>query len=242
VTGGLRGFLRQALRMMDVEVSRYSNTTAHRRLQLLRRHSIDLVIDVGASRGQYARRLIAAGYRGRILSVEPLSSAFVVLRQAAARHPGWRAENVAIGAAEGRATLHVAGNSVSSSLLPMLEAHLLSAPESAYVAEEQVPVLTLDDLCRSVDCAGEAIFLKLDVQGGEMDALRGGPEVLRRVRALEIEMSLVPLYDGQPLLPEVASFLIDAGFVVASVADAFRDRDSERLLQVDCIWVRHERT
>ncbi len=82
--------------------------------------------------GQYAKLLREFGYSGRIVSFEPLSSAYSQLKAVSKKDPLWEiAPQAAIGNQEGEIIINIAGNSYSSSALPMLDAHLESAPESA---------------------------------------------------------------------------------------------------------------
>ena len=85
----------------------------------LERHEVDLVLDVGAATGGYARKIRAGGYRGRICSFEPLKGSFAMLERAAADDPDWSCFQVALGAEKEVAELNVADNSDSSSLLEM---------------------------------------------------------------------------------------------------------------------------
>jgi len=107
-----------------------------RRRRYLEAAGIDLVVDVGANEGQFSRRLRPAQYAGRIMSFEPLPAAFRQLEDAAADDPEWDVINAAVGSSEGTTTLHVAGNSWSSSTLPMGDRHVAAAPESAIIGAE----------------------------------------------------------------------------------------------------------
>jgi FkbM family methyltransferase len=209
-----------------------------RRVKLLRAIGVDLVLDVGANAGQYARRLRLAGYEGRIVSFEPLSDAFAALERNAARDPLWSARRVALGDEDGSSEIHVAGNSWSSSLLEMGERHLASAPESAYVASETVDVARLDSIWPDVVRDGEKPFLKLDVQGFEMHALRGARENLDQVAGVQVELALTKLYEGDSPWREVVDHLEEKGFQLAGLEPGFEDPDSGRMLQADGIFIR----
>lgn len=209
-----------------------------RRLSLLNDRSIDVVLDVGANQGQYATELRRSGYRGRIVSFEPLASAYSELERRAAATPEWETHNYALGETAGTTSIHIAGNSWSSSLLPMEPRHVASAPESAYVAEEQVQVKTLDELAPEVVGPEERVWLKLDVQGYEIPVLQGAEETLDRVEVVETELSLVELYEGQALLVDAIAHLTERGFGAWFFEPVFRDPISGELLQMDGIFAR----
>jgi FkbM family methyltransferase len=207
---------------------------------LLSRLRTELVVDVGANEGQFARELRAAGYRGRILSVEPLPAAHAKLAAAARTDARWYvADRCAVGAASGRATLNVASNSVSSSLRAMTSAHLEAASESRYIATEEVDVVTLDSLLdRYGQVADSAVFVKLDVQGHEGEVLSGAGSRLDTIGGVQLELSLVELYSGQGLMPDQIDFLAEHGLSLWSIDRGFMDGASGRLLQCDGTFVR----
>jgi FkbM family methyltransferase len=201
---------------------------------------IDLLIDVGANKGQYALSQRANGYKGEILSFEPLSAAHATLVELARNDPRWTiAERMAIGDRSGEIEINLAANSESSSVLPMLDTHLTAAPESRYIATETVPLCRLDDILHS-KIAGRRIFLKLDVQGFESYVLGGAEHILASTLGLQLEMSLLPLYLGETLMPEMHQFLRGQGFEMWDLRPIFRDRATGRLLQVDAVFTRKQ--
>ena len=112
----------------------------------LRTLSVDLVIDVGANIGQYARKLRAAGYAGRIASFEPLTDAHKQLQENAAGDALWTVHSrAALGSDRDCIEINVSANSYSSSTLPIHSAHLNAASESKFIGSEIVDQITLDD-------------------------------------------------------------------------------------------------
>jgi FkbM family methyltransferase len=208
------------------------------RRQWMKERGVSIVVDAGANVGQYAQGLRACGYDGRILSFEPLVKAHAALAAAAAADPDWKAIHAAVGEAPGSAAIHVAGNSQSSSLLPMLQRHASAAVESGYVSTEEITIVTLDSLRPDTISASDIVWLKLDVQGFEIAALRGARELLRQAAGIECELSLVNLYQGAPLIEDVIAFLAREGFRPASLEQGFTDQGSQRVLQVDGIFLK----
>jgi FkbM family methyltransferase len=209
-----------------------------RRAKLIRRLEIDLVIDVGANIGQFGSEIRAAGYSGRILSIEPLSEAYLELSNRAKRDGKWATINCAIGESDGEATLHVAGNSASSSLLDMLPVHEEAAPETAYVGVERVTLRRLESVLSEYAGTGVRPYMKVDVQGYELAVLRGAGAWLESIAAIQLELSLAKLYADAPAASEVDAFVTAAGYRLAGVEPGFTDPVSGRLLQMDGIYVR----
>ena len=231
---------RAALRRVGFDLIPSGDVRLHyvKRLELLDERRIGLVLDAGANTGQYARRLRADGYRGRVVSFEPLAEAFAELERRAHGEVWWRCHRLALGDVDGEALLHVSGNRLSSSLLAMAEAHRSAAPESEVVGREAVPIARLDSLRTGLLAGGDPAFLKLDVQGLELSVLDGAQETHRQLEALECELSLVELYEGQALLPELLARLDEEGFDLVSLEPAFREPVSGRLLQLEGLFAR----
>ena len=223
----------------DLVKRNYRYSADMRLITLLRHHEIDLVFDVGANAGQYGATLRALGYAGRILSFEPLSSAFATLQERARKDRHWDVLNVGLGHENSQVELNVSGNSQSSSILEMLPAHVAAAPRSAYVDTEAITVRTVDSIVDENRCDAR-IFLKIDTQGYERKVLDGSSKSLHRITGIQIETSLVPLYEGETLFKEMLDYVEARGFTLHSLEYGFGDPLTGRLLQVDCIFFREK--
>jgi FkbM family methyltransferase len=199
---------------------------------------VDLVFDVGANTGQFAQQIRTAGFKGRVISFEPSSDAHRRLTDAAARDAAWTVhERCALGAEDGTATLNIAGNSVSSSLLDMTATHSAAAPGSAYVAQETTRVTTLDAVAPRYLAAARSPFLKIDTQGFEWEVLSGAARTLPAISGVLCELSLVTLYSGQHLWRETIDRLEKEGFTLWGLQPGFMDQHG-RNLQTDAIFFR----
>lgn len=200
---------------------------------------IDLVLDVGANVGQFASGIRDSGYAGNIISFEPLSNAHSILEQMSSSDAKWLAyPRSAIGASNGEIEINIAGNSVSSSVLPMLKSHILAAPLSGYIGKESAPLITLDSVLPDILENYKNPFLKIDTQGFEGEVLNGARNVLPHIRGLLLELSLVPLYEGQYLWQEMISRLNSEGFVLWAILPGFTNPDNSRTLQFDGVFFR----
>lgn len=203
---------------------------------LLDRHSITLLVDVGANQGQYATRMRALGFTGRIESFEPGSEAFGLLSRFASTDPLWVPHQIALAEAEGVLDLRVSHDSVSSSVLPVVDAHLRAAPRSAQSYAEVVRAAPLDDVLTY--SADERIWLKLDTQGFEAQVLRGATAVLDKTWIIQTELALMPCYDGQASYQDVMSLLHTSGFLLAAVEPGTQDLSTGEMLQFDGVFLR----
>ncbi len=233
--------IKQLLQAAGIEAHRFHpDTSPLARLMVALRHShIDLVIDIGANEGQFADELRVGGYSGRIISFEPLTVAHRQLLQESNSDSAWHVHpRCALGDRIGEIELNISGNSVSSSILPMLTSHSSAAPESAYLGHESAPLITLDSVAPPYLEGAQAPFLKIDTQGYEWHVLDGALATLPKVRGIQMELSLVPLYEGQRLWRECIERLEAEGFVLWALQPAFVDPATGRILQWDGLFFR----
>jgi FkbM family methyltransferase len=206
---------------------------------MLEYHDVDLLLDVGANIGQFAQSIREAGYRGKLVSFEPLTEPHAWLLQASRSDPAWEvAPRVAIGAHEGEVEMKVSDNSFSSSVLTVLPDHIRAAPESVCIGVENVRLSQLDTASCDYLKLSKAPFIKIDTQGYEDRVLDGATEVLKKAVGLHLELSFVPLYEGQPLFDTIIDRLDDAGFCVWGIWPGIHDPQSGRMLQIDATLFR----
>lgn len=239
----MKSSLKRLLRKLGLEVRRYSPAHALDAvfMKTLLSHGVNVIFDVGANTGQYGKFLRENGYRGRIVSFEPISSAWDTLAETTKADARWDvAPRAAIGGSDGEIEMHISGNSVSSSALEMLPAHLKAAPDSAYVGTELVRLQKLDTIGPQYLAPDSRLFLKIDTQGFESQVLCGADDLLKSAIGIQLELSLTPLYKGQTLFYESLSNLDQLGFDLWNFAPVFFDSQTERLLQGDATFYRRD--
>lgn len=228
--------LRTLFGALGYELVRLRRPATRFTTDLLATQRIDLVLDVGANQGQYAQRMRALGYTGRIVSFEPGSEAFRLLSTHARDDALWSVRQCALGAQQGTGSLAVSEDSVSSSLLNVAEPHLRAAPRSSAIKHEDVRVDTLDALVMPVDDA--RIWLKVDTQGSEDQVLAGAVATLERARVLQAEVSLVECYVGQADYRAVFDIAHRSGLRLVSIEPGTQDPVTGTPLQIDAIFAR----
>ncbi|MCW7537972.1 FkbM family methyltransferase [Aquabacterium sp. A7-Y] len=236
-----KSMIRKTFRSAGLDVRRYRpvRTEGDELNAMFQHFGVDLILDVGANTGQYALKVRQGGYRGRIVSFEPLAEAHARLKLNARGDEAWQVhEQCAVGEASGEVDIHVAGNSQSSSILPMLAAHADAAPHSMYVSAQKTAVIPLDAVFEAYANGSRAVFLKIDTQGYEWPVLQGAARSLERVVGVQLELSLVPLYEGQRLWEFFVEDLQQRGFQLWSLLPGFTDPRNGRTLQVDGVFFR----
>ena len=218
------------------------NPVSNPAFQLLKgldRFGVDLVFDIGANTGQFASELRSVGYKGGLISFEPLPEVHQALVAAAVRDPLWHVHpQSAIGDVDGEIVINIAGNSVSSSILPMLDAHASAAKGSAFTGKVEAPIAQLDSVVGEYINGSEKYFIKIDTQGFEWEVLNGARKTLANAQGVLCELSLVPLYEGQRMWVELMERLEAEGFTLWAIQKGFTDPHDGRTLQVDAVFFR----
>jgi FkbM family methyltransferase len=233
--------LRKAFRLAGYDLSKLSHisTPIACRRQIFKTYGIDTVLDVGANTGQFAKQLRnEIGYKNRIISFEPLSSAFKILEVNSKKDPLWEIHNFALGDFIQDGTLNIAANSYSSSLLEMLPSHLKSAPESQYQNNEVIKIKTLDSIFKEITVPSKNIYMKIDTQGFESRVLRGSEKSLELIDTIQMEMSLIPLYKDEMLFEDLYNIMKSKEYTLVGIENGFSDKTSGQLLQIDGIFHR----
>jgi FkbM family methyltransferase len=200
---------------------------------------LNIFFDVGASVGNYVEQIRKQGYSGKVVSFEPTAGAYLKLMERSSRDSNWSVyDRCALGNTNGIVNINVSLNSFSSSILPILELHLKAAPDSKYVNQETVPILRLSDVWASQFSQFNKIGIKIDVQGFELDVLKGAIEIIDFIEFIQIEMSLVEVYSGQSLYTDVDLFLRSHGFRLWKILAGFTDPQTGQLIQFDGIYIR----
>jgi FkbM family methyltransferase len=242
VAGIIQSGVKRLVRLAGVDIVRYpGKNAAHARGKLLRHLAVDVVFDVGANRGQYGAELRRHGYAGSLISFEPLSEPFRLLRRRAGRDGAWEVVHAAVGEAPGETIVNISRNSLSSSVLPILPAHLDAEPAAAYVGRETAPMVTLDAVYDRYAAARVHPFIKIDAQGYERQVLAGANASLARAVGVQVELSLVPLYEGAMSFDEGLDIMRQAGLELARLDPVLEDQRTGRLLQCDGVFARVRR-
>jgi FkbM family methyltransferase len=212
------------------------------RREILFKHlNLSTVIDVGAHQGGFAEKIFSYGFQGNIWSFEPVSANYQILSSKARNNPQWKTFKLALGNQAGKININISQNTHSSSILNVLDSHLTAAPDSKYISKETIEVTTLDSFLKGKHLHDGRILLKIDTQGYERNVLLGGENTLKSVLAVQLEASLLPLYEDSWLLKDVITFFEERGFYLASIENGFYNKKTGQLLQIDTLFLKGDK-
>jgi FkbM family methyltransferase len=200
---------------------------------------IRTVIDIGANNGDFAAFLAKNLGARTTYAFEPLASARAELQAKSASIPDLHVFDVALSDQEGTVPFYENSYGPSSSLLRVSETSRVEFPQTADEVPTVVRVARLDDVLNR-GALEMNILIKIDVQGLEDRVIRGGQKVFSMASCVLVEMSFVPMYEGQPLFEEVHVLLVDLGFRFAGMKNQISSRRSGQPLFAHCLYLRDE--
>lgn len=228
-------------RKYGFSINRYPDRGLQRRINLLKHFNIDLVLDVGASVGEYALTLRRVGYKHRIISFEPIKRSYSLLAKNSSKDDNWAVFNYALGDSNNAIEINISENFDSSSILKMNHVHVDANPKTGFISKEKITIKSLDSVFPTLHNQEKNVFLKIDTQGFEKHVLYGAIETLKKhIIGLQVELSIIPLYDGSTDYLNLIDYLCNLNFRLYGIEPGFFDKKSGRLLQFDGIFFKEK--
>ena len=201
----------------------------------LRFHKINLILDVGAHTGTFAQSLRRFGYKKGIISFEPIKESYNKLILNSSKDKNWHVyERVALGNNNKKIKINISKKIDSSSILKIRKNHLKLEPESKIIKNEKVNMIKLDKILKKY-INRKNCYLKIDTQGYEYPILLGSGNFLKKIKLIQLELSLQKLYEGQESWEEILKYLKKFNFKIWSILPGFKNKETNQLMQFDVI-------
>jgi len=185
----------------------------------------DRIIDVGAYEGDWTRLVRGVFDKSPVTMIEAQEGKKAALEAVCRELPGVTLVSALLAPTSG-------------SQVPFYEMETGSSmrAENSNVAREE-KLMTTQTLDEAAGQDGERLFIKIDVQGAELDVLSGGLNILERCEVVQLETALLPYNDGAPQIAEVFVQMEKWGFSPYDFAGFIRPNGTD-LVQTDVIFVR----
>ena len=208
---------------------------------LFERLNIQVVIDVGANKGQYAQFLRKIGFNGSIISFEPVSSTYKILEQNSIHDDSWMVFNVGLGSKNETLKINVSTVSELASIHEPSQYGLKLFGDSMLSEKsETINVIQLDSFMdehkQRLDITGNC-FLKMDTQGYDLEVFKGALGSLDSIVGLQSEIPLKSIYSSVQNYHDILKFYEANRFEISGVYPVSRDSDTFGLIEVDCVMV-----
>jgi FkbM family methyltransferase len=185
---------------------------------------LQLIVDIGANKGQFsiiARKIFRYA---NIYSFEPLKEAGLIYKKIFCSDRKIFFYDFAIGPLRELKTIHVAFKNDSSSLLKISKLQNITYPGTNEISKEIVNVAPLSDFISSTKIPYNSL-LKIDVQGYELQVLQSSYNLINRFGWIYVECSFVELYKNQFLAHEIINYLESKNFDLRGIYNpSYNDR------------------
>jgi FkbM family methyltransferase len=206
--------------------------------RLLKTYPVGYIVDGGAHTGHFSRQMASAFPSSKIEAFEPASETLRALERTIANWPRIRAHKLALGAGSEIRAFHNNTMAQTSSLRrPTAAGEKYFAGLVSQSRQEEVRVISLSEFCREheIDCLD---IIKLDLQGNEMDALRGAGDLVAMAKIVFIEVQFLQIYEDAARFSELDMFLRSKGFDLYQFYALVRSPIDGQLLYGDALFVK----
>jgi len=202
----------------------------------LKTYSIRSVLDIGSNEGQFAEKILEVFPNAEVHCFEPLQQVYNQLKENFKTQKNVIPYNLGLGENNEEKIINSNEYSPSSSLLEMLELHKTNFDFAVQAQPVQISIRRLDDIFTSIPAS--PLLVKIDVQGYEMQVLKGGEKTINAADVIIIETTFVPLYKDQPLFADIYSYFTSRGFCYAGNIEQLLAPINNQILQADAIFIK----
>lgn len=201
--------------------------------------NINTIFDIGASEGQFCRRIRKIFPDVRIYSFEALQQSYQQLITDFPENNLHKSFNVVLGNTDGETDFYQCNEVGSSSMLIMDELHKTAFPTTTENKLIRLKCERLDDFILKNNLTFEKeIMIKLDVQGAEKIVLEGAPKLLEKASVVYSEVNFNSLYKGDVLFNDLSDYLYKKEFRIKGIENITQSLVDGRFLQADVIFVK----
>lgn len=205
------------------------------RINLFRQKNITTILDVGANSGQYAESVLKH-FNCNIISFEPMIPEYKIIMSKIPGYKNWIAFNYGLGDENKNETINISKNSFSSSILKLNGITTTFDESIGYIDKQDISIKRLDSIWNILPNLTGNILLKIDTQGYESKVLDGCSAVLDKITGIQIELSIIELYENEPLFDVMYNKIKQLGFELYIIEPGYKDPKSGKLLQIEAVF------
>ncbi|MDD5363151.1 MAG: FkbM family methyltransferase [Ignavibacteria bacterium] len=215
---------------------KYNGFSINNKLDWFAHKDFKTILDVGANDGQFALFIMKLFPNSKIFSFEPLTSCYKNILDLSKNEKRIIAFNCALGEKNESTEIYHNEFSPSSSLLKMGKEHIKNFPYTEAQKKETVSVRMLDSIEELSGVGGE-VLMKVDVQGYELNVIKGGKEFIRKYSPyIILEVSFADLYENEPPFDELYGTMKELGYCFKGVLDQMYSTLDGKILQADVLF------
>jgi len=192
------------------------------------------VIDIGANKGQFSLIANDIFFEPKIIAFEPLKTAAKKYNKLFHKNKNITLHNYALGKREKNVNINVSKREDSSSILNIGKKQSLIFPGTEISHNEKISISPLNNFIVSDDLISP-VFVKIDVQGYELEVLKGCNNFFEYFDYIFVECSFIELYENQPMAYEIINYLFNYSFKLRGIYNTFYDKTGTSI-QADLLF------
>ncbi len=185
------------------------------------------IIDIGAAKGNWTKELVKIFPNTKFLMVEPLKENLKSLEDVCSEKENIKYWTGIVCGYNGESNFNVHSDQSS----------IFNSEFKGSITKVQAK--TLDSLLTEMNILN-VDAIKLDVQGAELEVLKGAEKSIKSCKVIQMEVSFRKIYENAPLVHELIRYMTDKGFRIFDIADTFKRKKDRALLQADIFFVSDE--
>ncbi len=204
----MKEFVRKIIKLLGYEIKK-------KKTNFFLKNKIDLIIDVGAHKGEFAIETLKENFKGTIISFEPQPQIYKTLLENSRKYNNWHIhERCGIGKKNKNLNLNIMNESTCSSFFAPTKNLLTIDPNTKIVKKEKTKILSLNNLFLKNYKIKKNTFLKIDTQGYDKFVLDGASKILKKILYVQMELAIEPLYKSEVNYERMIKYMKKRGFII----------------------------
>jgi len=199
--------------------------------------NLQTIIDIGANKGQFSLAVKSIYPKAKIFSFEPLTNPANKFKKLFKNNKKINFFQSAIGTKKDLVDIYVSKRDDSSSLLKIGKNQTTIFPGTKESHKEKIKIAPLSYYLNKDDLHQPSL-MKIDVQGFELEVIKGCQDLLINIDYIYVECSFVELYEGQALADQIISFLENYKFKLIGIYNTFYDKNG-KAIQADFLFIKN---
>jgi len=193
------------------------------------------IIDVGANNGEWSKLAVKIFKDANYFLIDPLMEMETDLSEFCKIHPGSKYFIYGVGSKKEKLYLTLGGVNLTGSNLMFGENELLKKTDE----QREIEIITIDSLIDNNEIPSPD-FVKVDIQGFELEALKGGEKLFDKTEVFIIETNFFEFMKGVPLVHDVVLYMAERGYVIYDFPGFLRRPFDGALAQMDVCFVKRD--
>jgi len=219
----MKKFVRKIINLLGYEIKK-------KRKNFFLKNKIDLIIDVGAHRGEFAFNILNENFQGKIISFEPQSQIYKALLKNSIKFNNWHVhERCGIGKTNKNLILNIMNETTCSSFFVPTKNLLSIDPNAKIIKKEKTKIFSLNNLFSKNYKIKKKTFLKIDTQGYDRFVIDGASKILKKILYVQMELAIEPLYKNETKYERMIQYMEKRGFIIWNLGGVIENLEGKSM-------------